>query len=292
MGTSTSSSGGKAGSPFDPEWLSPEAPDGDTPGRDGVSNGADDAPDDEADGEGSNGAYDANGGAASGGEGEADSAFAPDRRFANARSQMSAYFSGGGRSSLRSAAKSMVKKGMGGPRQAASTMRRTAGGAAALGQFLASARDRTDPRVIDWIDRVRQANLSADDLILELVKEVMPDTGSVDDESLRNAAAEALGQLYELNPDVDLFALTDSQIHDVMAITIASDVCNRMDLQLGQTYEKLKYDPHQIQLYRKDMREYVQSEVRVVMERHGPKGLHPKRLAHDVLQSTLEVFAQ
>jgi hypothetical protein len=77
-----------------------------------------------------------------------------------------------------------------------------------------------------------------------------------------------------------------------MAITIASDVCNRMDLQkAGQTYERLKYSPQQIQLYRKDIREYVQSEVRVVMERRGTAGRDPKQLAYEVLQSTLEVFA-
>ena len=32
---------------------------------------------------------------------------------------------------------------------------------------------------------------------------------SVDEESLRNAAAEALGKLYEMAPDVDIFNLTD-----------------------------------------------------------------------------------
>jgi hypothetical protein len=204
---------------------------------------------------------------------------------------MSAYLGGGGRESLRSAAKSMVTKGMGGSRRAASTMRGTAQGAGALGQFLASARDGSDPHVVDWVNRTREANLAADDLILELVKEVMPDTGSVDDESLRNAAAEALGLLYELNPDIDIFNLTDAQIHEVMAITIANDVCNRMDLQLGQTYERLKYDPQQVQMYRKDVKEYVQSEVRVVMERLGGTGLEPKRLAREVLQSAMEVFA-
>ncbi|MBX9346023.1 DUF3987 domain-containing protein [Chromobacterium vaccinii] len=185
----------------------------------------------------------------------------------------------------------MVTKGMGGPRRAASTMRGTAQGAGALGQFLASARDGSDPHVVDWVSRTRAANLAADDLILELVKEVMPDTGSVDDESLRNAAAEALGLLYELNNDIDIFSLTDAQIHDVMAITIANDVCNRMDLQLGQTYERLKHDPQQVQLFRKDVKEYVQSEVRVVMERLGKTGLDPRRLSREVLQSAMEVFA-
>jgi hypothetical protein len=281
MGTSTSSSGGRAGSPFDPEWLTPA----------GSAGGEDDgAVGDQGQGVGDESiATDEQ--AAAGEQPTTADKLAPNRRFANARTNMSSYLGGGGRESLRSAAKHMVAKGMGGPRRAASTMRSTAQGAGALGQFLASARDGSDPRVVDWVNRARQANLAADDLILELVKEVMPATGSVDDESLRNAAAEALGQLYELDPDVDILNLTDAQIHDVIAITIANDVCNRMDLQLGQTYEKLKYDAQQIQLYRNDMKEYVQSEVRVVMERLGAAGLDPTTLARDVLQSALEVFA-
>lgn len=291
MGTSTSSSGGKAGSPFDPEWLTPEA----SPA--GAADGGDDAAaDGHEDGSDHEPAHSENGAAAdeqgtAGEQATADEAFAPSRRFADARSKMSAALGGGGRESLRAAAKSMVTKGMGGPRRAASTMRGTAQGAGALGQFLASARDGSDPHVVDWVNRTREANLAADDLIMELVKEVMPDTGSVDDESLRNAAAEALGLLYELNNDIDIFNLTDAQIHDVMAITIANDVCNRMDLQLGQTYERLRYDPQQVQLFRKDVKEYVQSEVRVVMERLGRTGLDPKRLSREVLQSAMEVFA-
>jgi len=286
VGTSTSSSGGKAGSPFDPEWLAPEAvpADGDN-AADSSSNGGDHEPTDtdtEAGTEGHN---------SSGEQAAPDETFAPSRRFAGARSKMSAALGGGGRDSLRAAAKSMVTKGMGGARRAASTMRGTAQGAGALGQFLASARDGSDPLVVDWVNRTRAASLTADDLILELVKEVMPNTGSVDDESLRNAAAEALGLLYEHNPNIDVFNLTDAQIHDVMAITIANDVCNRIDLQLGQTYERLRYDPQQVQLFRKDVREYVQSEVRVAMEQLGGTGLDPKRLARDVLQSAMEVFA-
>lgn len=287
MGTSTSSSGGRAGSPFDPEWLMPEAaPAGGAVGGDDAADGSGGGIDHDPAGADAG----ANRPSAGGEQAAADEVFAPSRRFADARSKMSAALGGGGRESIRAATKSMVTKGMGGARRAASTMRGTAQGAGALGQFLASARDRSDPQIVDWVNRTRASNLPADDLILELVKEVMPDTGSVDDESLRNAAAEALGLLYELNPDIDVFNLTDAQIHDVMAVTIANDVCNRMDLQLGQTYERLRHDPQQVQLFRKDVREYVQSEVRVVMERIGGTGLDPKRLARDVLRSAMEVF--
>lgn len=292
MGTSTSSKGGSSRSPFDPEWLSGDAGgDGDAGvGLDGaeISDTGEDKPSpDQLESGNSESAETV-------GSGEAvpvDAEPIPNRRFAEARTKMTAYLAGGDRQSLRSAAKSMVNKGMGGPKRAARTMSGTAQGAGQLGQFLVSARDGIDPRVIDWVDRVREANLSANDLTLELIKEVLPDTGSIDDESLRNAAAEALGKLYEANPNIDIFKLTDQQISDVIGFTIANEVCNRMDLQLGQTYERLKYKPQQVQLYRNDVKEYVHAEVRVVMERLSASKLAPQRLAREVLASTLKVFA-
>lgn len=289
MGTSTSSKGGGSRSPFDPEWLGgagggDAAPEGDggagdAPEDDGAGNGADDAA---ADGEGG-----ADEGVADEGAG-----LAPGRRFAQARAGMSAFLGGGGREALRGATRGMVSRGMGGARRAASTMRATAQGAGNLGQFLAAARDASDQRVVDWVQRVRAQNLSANDLVLEVVKEVLPSTGSVDEESIRNAAAEALGNLYETAPDVDIFNLTDAQIGELIGFIVASDLCNRVDLQLGQTYEKLKFDARQIQMYRNDIKEYVHAQVKVALNRQGAGGVDHQQLARDVLAATLEVFVE
>jgi hypothetical protein len=217
---------------------------------------------------------------------------APDRRFMPARAKLGKYLTGEGRGALRGAARSMINKGMGGAGRASRTMRGVAQGAGRLGQFLEDVRNGTDPQIIDWVQRVRGQNLSANDLALELIKEVMPDTGSVDDESLRNAAADALAQLYEQDPNVDIFQLTDQQIMAVIGFTIANEICNRMDLQLGQTYEKLKYSPVQIQGYRNDIKEWVHGEVYRVMEGLAVQRLDTQALAKSVLQTALEVFAE
>lgn len=283
MGTSTSSKGGGPRSPFDPEWLEPLA--GGDAGRGG--GGGEDEPGEDG-GAPDEGARD--GDAA---EGEAgDPQVRPERRFGGARAAMSDFLRGGGRDSFRSAAKGMVGRGMGGARRAASTMRATAQGAGGLGQFLAQARDGTNAEVTDWVRRVRQAKLTANDLILEVVKEVLPHSGSVDEESLRNAATETLSMLYESSPDVDIFNLTDQQIADVIGFTVANDICNRVALLLGQTYEKLKYDAQQVQLCRNDIREYVHSLVRVELDRLGPRPVDPHGLAREVLAATLEVFVE
>lgn len=281
MGTSTSSSGGKAGSPFDPEWLDQGvAGAGGAGSGDGVADGANDG--DGAAGEDQ--AADA--------EAAQEQGVAPDRRFMPARAKLGKYLSGGGREALRGAASSMINKGMGGAGRASSTMRGVAQGAGRLGQFLEAVREGTDPQVIDWIQRVRGQNLSASDLALELIKEVMPDTGSVDDESLRNAASDALAQLYEQDLDVDIFQLNDQQITAVIGFTIANEVCNRMDLQLGQTYEKLKYTAVQIQEFRNDIKEWVHGEVQRIMEGLVMQNLDAQTLAQSVLQTALEVFAE
>ncbi|GJA20715.1 MULTISPECIES: hypothetical protein [Aeromonas] len=280
MGTSTSSGGGKAGSPFDPEWLDQVefaggagTPDGDPDDDEGVPQ---DVPED--------------GRAALEPAQEQD--VAPDRRFMPARSKMGKYLSGSGREALRGATSSMINKGMGGAGRANSTLRGVAQGAGRLGSFLEAVRTGTDPHVVDWIQRIRGLNLSASDLALEVIKEVMPETGSVDDESLRNAAADALAQLYEQEPNVDIFQLNDQQITAVIGFTIGNEVCNRIDLQLGQTYEKLKYSPVEIQVFRKDIKEWVHGEVQRIMEGLTGQRIDPQTLAQTVLQTALEVFAE
>ncbi|WP_200625908.1 Qat anti-phage system associated protein QatB [Pseudomonas sp. LAM2023] len=279
MGTSTSSSGGKAGSPFDPEWL--DQGDGSATGT-GPGDDATDAGDSE--------------GVPDGQDGNAETAqecdVAPDRRFMPARAKLGKYLSGGGRDALRGAASSMINKGMGGSARAARTMGGAAQGAGRLGEFLGAVRDGATQQAIDWRQRVRGQNLSAADLALELIKEVLPDTGSMDEESLRNAASDALGQLYELDPNVDIFSLTDEQIASVIGFTIGNEVCNRMDEQLGQAYEKLKYSPVQVQELRNDIREWVQGEVERIMEGLAGLRLDCQTLAQTVLTSALEVFAE
>lgn len=217
---------------------------------------------------------------------------APPSRYGPARSQLGSYLKDGNRDDLRKAVKSTVSRGMGGASRAASTMRGVAAGIGHFGEFLQAAREKSNPDINGWVDRAKSANMSASDLSLELLKEVMPDTGSIDEESLRNACAEALSTLYEHYPDVDIFNLTDQQIAEVMGFTLANEICNRIDLQLGQTYEKLKYSPAVIQERRNDIREWVGAEVQTIIEQSSSAPLNPGDLAESVLKSALEIFEE
>ncbi|WP_217284927.1 hypothetical protein [Delftia sp. JD2] len=157
---------------------------------------------------------------------------------------------------------------------------------------MAQARDGSDQSVVNWVQRIRAASLAPDDLVLEVIKAVIPDSGSIDEDSLRNAAAETFSMLFETSPEVDLFNLTDQQIADVIGFTIGNDICNRVDLLLGQTYEKLKYTPQDVQLVRNEIREYVHGLVRLELDKLGPRPMDAHGLARDVLAATLEVFGE
>lgn len=279
MGTSTSNSGRRAGSPFDPEWLDQGTIGGATGAVDGGGNDQGDA---NPDGAGGSDAADANQGPN----------VASDRPLMPARASLGRYLSGGGREHLRGAVRSMINKGMGGPGRASKTMRGVAHGVGRLGSFLEAVRDGANPQIADWVQRVRSQNLSVNDLILELIKEVMPDTGSTDDESLRNAGTDALSQLYENDPNVDLLQPTDEQIRLVMGYTIANEVCSRVHQQLGQAYEKLKHDPQRVQEMRNDITEWIQSEVIAIMDGLNGKNMEPQALAAAVIETALKVFAE
>lgn len=279
MGTSTSSSGGRAGSPLDPAWLTPAgagaAGGGDTAGdNSGPADGADEAAEQGAQGDGAAQQEDV----------------APDRRFAPARTSMSAYLRTGDKTHLAAAIGSAVRKGMGGPRRAASTMQRTAQGAAAVGQVLTGLRERSEPQFQNLVQRFQAEGLSVQDLILEVIKEAFPASGSIDEDSVQDAATEALSEFFEAHPDADLLALTDEEIQEVMSVTIANDIMHRLDQQLGQTYERLKLNPAEVQVRRNEAKEYVKAVVQVEREKAGKLPANLQSFASSVLASTLEVF--
>jgi hypothetical protein len=277
MGTSTSGSGGRAGSPLDPAWLPAEGTGG-AGGDDGQ--GEDREPAD---------------GAEPGGDREGAAQqddLAPSRRFAPARTSMSTYLRTGDKTHLGAAVGSAVRKGMGGPRRAASTMRRTAQGAASVGEVLTGLRERSTPQFQNLVQRVQAEGLSIQDLILEVIKEALPSSGSIDEDSVQDAATEALSEFFEQHPDADPLALTDEQIQEVVAVTIANDIMHRLDQQLGQTYERLKLDPVVVQVRRNEAKEYVKAVVQVEREKAGKLPTDLQKFASSVLTSALEVFSE
>lgn len=298
MGTSTSSAGAGAGSPFDPPWLDdagegindahsdtelppPGAGDGDSDadGDDGAGNGdADSSADDTTTPDVADAASGSN--------------TAPSGRYKDARTQMGRFMRTGDRQDAARAMGSFVKKGLGGPAKAASRMRMSAQAAAALGGFLTQVREGTDATINDWVDSARARGLSAQDAALEVINQITPAGGSVDEESAKHAMNQAIVHLYEVDPTTDIFALTNEQISNLMAYTLAFDVYNRVQLELGRVFEKLKFAADVVQDRLAQVQDYILVVVRDAMKKVRSSG--QPRTVRDIsataLRNALDIF--
>lgn len=289
MGTSTSSAGAGSGASFDPPWLD-DAGDGidsghaDTP----ISPGTEPA---EVSGD-----SDTNGqeGSLASPTLAAGPTVAPSGRYQEARRSLTGFVRSGSNSDLRRGISSFVKKGMGGSAKAASRMRTSAVAASSLGGFLAAARDGIDPGINAWVASARQRGLSARDAALEVVQRLVPTGGSIDEESAKHAMSQAIAHLYEVDPNADIFNLADDQIANVVAYTVAFDVYNRVQLELGRVFEKLTYVPSVIQQRLAQALDYIMVVVNRSMEkvRSGGVPRSMQEIASSALQDALTVFAE
>lgn len=289
MGTSTSSAGAGAGSPFDPPWL------------DGAEEGIDSSHSDTplqppAEGETDNNpeTTDSEAGAAEPTSAEAPHLpqVAPPGRYKDARTLLSRFIRTGDRGDAGRAVGSLVNKGMGGSARAASRMRTTAAAASALGGFLATARDGTNPSVNEWVASLRERGLSAQDVALEVIQRLSPGGGSMDEESAKHAMNQAITHLYEVNPTVDILALSDEQISSLMGYTVAFDVYNRVQLELGRVFEKLKYSAQLVHERLAQLQDYILVVVKDVMAKTRASGrvMSAREISTSTLRNALDVF--
>lgn len=279
MGTSTSSTGAGSGSPFDPPWL------------DSASGSIDSGQADALIAPGDGGAEAGGGETAPPSEGPT---LAPPARYQEARRLLTGFAKTGNGSDLRRGIGSFVRKGMGGSARAASRMQTTSTAAASLGGFLSALRDGGDSSISTWAESLKQRQLSASDIALEVVKKLVPGGGSIDEEAAKNAMELAISKLYEVTPDVDIFRLSDDQISNVMAYTIAFDVFNRVQLELGRVFEKLKYSARVVQERFSQALDYITTVVEEAMcsARSGTTARSMREVANHALQQALFVFGE
>lgn len=291
MGTSTSSAGAGAGSPFDPPWL-----DGAEEGIDGSHSGTPLQPPTDSEGDNSSeqseSVDDSSAAAESNTADDFSATVAPPGRYKEARRLLSRFVTSGDRRDVGRAVASFVNKGMGGPTSAASRMRTSTAAASALGGFLATARDGTSASINEWVESARARGLSAQDVALEVIQKLAPGSGSVDEESAKHAMNQAIIHLYEVDSTTDIFALTDEQISSLMGYTLAFDVYNRVQLELGRVFEKLKYSTQLIHQRLAQVQDYILVVVRnaMVKARVGGRARSVLDISTSALRSALDIF--
>ncbi|MFY9328527.1 MAG: Qat anti-phage system associated protein QatB, partial [Georgfuchsia sp.] len=191
---------------------------------------------------------------------------APPKRFQAARQSLGAFARNGDTQALGRAAGHYSRTGMGGAGAVAVRMRTSTKAAAGLGSFLQAARERSDPTINLWIDVLRATNPSAQTVIDAVVTQILPEGGSVDEESAKDSMAQALSELIQLDPDADLLALQDAQIWTLMQLYLGHEACNRMYADIGQLFESARFDPATIVHRTNEMRSFLKNSVAVQLE--------------------------
>lgn len=270
MGTSATSAGPGANVSFDPPWLN-DIPVGGA-GEAGNQDGAAPSPIQPA------------------AEG-----VAPAQRFRGARTSLGTFARNGDTKALGRAAGHYSRTGMGGARNVAARMRTSTKAAAGLGSFLQAARERSDPKINQWMDNLRATNPSAQTVIDAIVSQIIPEGGSIDEESAKDSMAQAMSELTAWDPSADLLALQDAQIWTLMQLYLGHEACNRMYADIGQLFESARFDPATVVHRTNEMRNFLKNAVAAQLETVRQATPNPTRqqletLLREVVKTTFTVF--
>lgn len=240
MGTSSSSSGPKGGVPFDPPWL-------DAISAEPTAAESQDTVQPDTDQEDSVG----------------KPSSAPPRRFYNARRYLNDFARTGNDESLGRALGHYSRTGMGGSRNAAARMRVSTKSAGRLFSVLNSARDGSDPTINQWVRSLSERNPNAQDVIDEIIRQVAPPGGSLDETSCRESMAQAMQDLMEKYPDANLLHLSDSEIWMVVELFLGYEAFNRLCNDIGQIFESPSLGFREIVARVEEMKEFLKAEISV-----------------------------
>lgn len=260
MGTSTSSSGAPSGVPFDPPWLRTVA---------------------------------------SMVEPSVEAIARPNRisgpgRFRGARLQLSKYLSAGSSDALHASFARYVRKGLGGAAQATSRMRVPIAVSSAMVASLLDLSEcvRADDYE-DWMDQVLSAPEPFDELSSSLAKQILPEGGSVDEESCRKSLAFSIAEFQRENPDFDVSEFDLDSIWDVVLLFLESEVYNRFILDIGQRLEQIEIGS----MVQKEVaiKNYIKATLKVSISRMRGRTIPRTRseiaaLIGRTLNDTFEIF--
>ena len=277
MGTSTSSGGSPGGAPLIPPWVPPVPAPPEPP--DAAPLGPEPAPPEKV---------------------PLPSPIpdlAPARRFTGARLWLGRFAKNGSRSDLAAGLKAYTKKGLGGAQRGAARMAGTSRTAGRLHGVLDALRtgEALPPDV--GIDPATLAGRDAREIGDAIAEAIQPSDGTLDAEASRDAIAQAISDLVEQTPGVDLTALAPEQIEFVVEGYVAYDLSHRIELDVGLAVQDKASDAAAAVSRIEDLKAYVKQCVAASFRSARDRGQRLTRksaasIANAVLEETFRVFAE
>lgn len=274
MGTSTSSSGPASGISMDPPWL------------DDI-NSSSILPSDSNSGEESNLPIEQS-------ISQQPTLVAPPARFGTARKNLGEFARTGNQDSFKKAVGQYSKKGMGGATNVAKRMRASTSSVSGLVAFLRDVKSNTLPDIQDWAKNLMSKSPTAHEVIDAIIDRVTNEGGIIDEESIKDSMANAMSDLIEQNPNLDLLNLGDDESWDLIENFLSYEASNRLQLDIGQLLERT-LSPMELVQRTDEMREYLKSEITAQLQPYKSSDNHPdigklNAVIHQALESTFFVF--
>jgi len=161
--------------------------------------------------------------------------------------------------------------------------------------LLQAARDGTDARVNQWVNSLVARNPSVQDVIDEVIGQLTTSGGSLEEESCKDSMAQAMVELMENQPNVDLLSMSDGDIWSLVELFLAQEACNRLQLDIGQLFESSRLNPREVVARMNEMRDYLKAEISAQMrtmrqENPNPSPGQLESTMQQALQSTFAVY--
>ncbi len=135
---------------------------------------------------------------------------------------------------------------------------------------------------------------SANEVIDAIIDRVTSEGGIIDEESIKDSMANAMSDLLEQNPDIELLNLGDDESWDLIEGFLAYEASNRLQLDIGQLLERT-LSPREMVQRVDEMRDYLKFEISAQLQQYKSSDKHPdisklNAVTQLALESTFIVF--
>src|SRR5690606_23536783 len=93
------------------------------------------------------------------------------------------------------------------------------------------------PSIQSWLSSLNGKTPNFKELENQIINILIPDGGSIDEDSCRDSLSKAMSDLYEVKPDIDLFNIQQDEIWFLIERFLASECLNRLFHDIGQVME-------------------------------------------------------
>lgn len=265
MGTSASSNGPGAGVSLDPAWID----DIELPG-DNKSNSENSSDNDGI-----------------------SPIIAPRARFSSARRNLNDYVRSGSTDSLRKSLGHYSRTGMGGSSNIANRMRASSRVAAGFVSAFRALRDDPDCNLGKTIAELKATGANAREIIKAIVNTVCPDGGSIDEQLSKNSGTMALSEFMENHPDADISNLSDDQIWSLTGEYIGNEAFGRIQMDIGQSFERSDVSIIERVQRTNEMREYIKAEIYTqlnLVRQSSDQQTNVEQMIKSAIENTFSVY--